>query len=55
MDYTLIPICTYTPHKLVNESRDNYCEICNIVYTYYICENCEYSLCDKCYIDILNK
>lgn len=55
MDYTLTPICTYTPHKLVCESRDNYCEICNIVSTYYICENCEYSLCDKCYIDILNK
>ena len=56
MDFTLVPICTFSEHELEYDYKEGYkCDICDKHNVSYRCINCEYSRCSKCHRNILGE
>jgi hypothetical protein len=52
MDFTLIPICSDIEHHLeYDKIPRSHCEFCGKEGISYRCINCEYGLCNTCYMD----
>ena len=52
MDFTLIPICSEIEHHLEYDKILRIkCEFCGKEGISYRCINCEYGLCNTCYMD----
>ena len=52
MDFTLIPICSEIEHHLeYDKILEVQCHFCGKVGISYRCINCEYGLCNTCYMD----
>ena len=52
MDFTLIPICSEIEHHLeYDKILKEQCDFCGKVGISYRCINCEYGLCNTCYMD----
>ena len=52
MDFTLIPICSEIEHHLeYDKILRIHCEFCGKEGISYRCINCEYGLCNTCYMD----
>ena len=56
MDLTLIPICSEIEHHLeYDKILREHCEFCGKEGISYRCINCEYGLCNTCYMDKMDE
>jgi hypothetical protein len=59
MELKLIPICNAISHKMEESDyllvNDIPCNICNEDISYYRCKNCEYTLCNRCQMEIVDE